>query len=147
MYERFAQQADDGRDNIDLSGNRVTAAPVAFLDARSEQQQRYVKSQQTDVGQLATQAEAVVTDNDEQCFIEPGRSGCLCEELAKRPVRVALRSEVLIEITETADRFDRQSFGQGIRCVVGERLQDRVEGLICIQPVQFLKRAVEHVFI
>jgi hypothetical protein len=147
MHKGFAQQTDSGWDYIGLPGDGVVACSVGRLDAGAEQQQKHVETQQADIGQLRAQPEPMVSHDGEQGFIEPGLLGRTGKKLTRRPIGVALRRQVLIQISEPDNGCNRQVLGQGIGRVIVERLQDGMEGPPLIEPIQLVQCAVEHVLI
>ena len=125
----------------------MVAGTELLLDARGDHQHRHVEAAQVHFGDLALVAEAVVADDDEQGFVEVLLFARLLEELAERPIGVAHGGQVFVEAATVSDALDRQWRRQGVRRVVGQGLQQRVERLAVFPRLQFLQATIEHVLV
>ncbi len=145
--EGLAEQAHGRGHHVHLRGRYMVDAAVAFPDTRCDEQQGNVEAQEIDLRGLLAHAEGVVAHQHEQGVLVPGLFACLLEEVPQRPVGVALRGEVLVQVAETGHGFHRQRIGQGIGSVVRKGLQHGEERPVMIQSADLLQCLVEHVLV
>ena len=141
------QAAHDGRHDVDLGAHGVVDRPELLLNARGNQQQRHIETAQVQLGDLLVVAETVVANDHEQGVLEVRLFARLLEELAQRPVRITHGGQVLVQAALAGHLLDGQVFGQRIRGMVGQGLQQRIDRLLAIVLGQLLVAAVEHVLV